>query len=110
VGSSAYSLFDRGIVVKSGHQCLHQQDESEDIPVTLQDIDIVELQPLQRRLNRVKDVLYVSSDLDLQNGADLSAKTVLIDLCFPDWHEAFGQDDIAFPRCLAVSVHHNLII
>jgi hypothetical protein len=78
--------------------------------VTLQDINVVELQSLQRRLDRIKDVLYISSNAELLEGADLSAEAVLIDLCFPDWHEAFGQDDIAFPRCLAVSIHHNLII
>jgi hypothetical protein len=78
--------------------------------VTLQDIDVVKLQSLQRSLDRVKDVLFISSNVELLEGADLPAKTVLIDLCFPDWHEAFGQDDIAFPRCLAVSIHQNLII
>lgn len=39
--STAYSLFDWGIVIKSDHQNYYQNDSLEYVPVTLQDIDVV---------------------------------------------------------------------
>jgi hypothetical protein len=72
--------------------------------VTLQHINVVKLQPLQGSLDRIKDVLFISSNSDSLKGTDLSAKTVLIDLCFADWHKALSQDDVAFPRGLIVSL------
>jgi len=48
-------------------------------------------------------MLLISSDIELRSGADLSAETVLIDLCLADGVIAFSQDDVALPRRLAVS-------
>jgi hypothetical protein len=62
----AYSLFNWSIVVKSGYQYHYYHGSFEYIPVTLQDINVVELQSLQRRLDRIKDVLYISSNSKLQ--------------------------------------------
>jgi len=81
---SAYSFFNRSIIIKSVHQYHYYHASFEYIPVTLQDINIVKLQSLQRSLDRIKDVLYISSNADVLKGADLSAETVLIDLCFAD--------------------------
>ena len=53
-------------------------------------------------------MLLISSDIELRSGADLSAETVLIDLCLADWVIAFGQDHIALPRRLAVSIQIKL--
>ena len=104
VGLSAYSLFDRSIIIESVHQYHYYHASSEYIPVTLQDINIVKLQPLQGSLDRIKDVLYISSNADLLKGADLSAKTVLIDFCFADGHEALSENDVALPRRLDISI------
>jgi hypothetical protein len=45
--------------------------------------------------------------LNTQTKADLSAKTVLVYFGLPDWDEALGQDDIAFPRSLVMSIILN---
>lgn len=60
-----HRLLDRCVIVESGRQLttlytvsqLYMRNELCDLPVALQDIDIVELQPLKGRLDRVKDVL-----------------------------------------------------